>query len=61
MAIELEQAVFLDKESKKNPLLSKSMVVKKKSCCQLLRLKIKIICENLKENVTYRFYGFLLL
>lgn len=61
MAIELENAIYLDKEQKKNSLLSQSMVAKKKSFCQRLSIKIKIIKENLSENVTYRFYGFLIL
>ena len=33
MAIDLEQAIFLDQESTKNHQLSKSMVSKKKNCC----------------------------
>jgi hypothetical protein len=61
MAIELEDAVFLKEEVNKNTLLSKSLVSKKKTFYRRLCLKCKILYENLKENVTYRFYGFLIL
>ena len=37
------------------------MVANKKTFCQRLKLKCKIVKENLSENVTFRFYGFLLL